>query len=117
MTTTASPSGNTVGTAAAAAPAPVIPVAPIVTVAWDPSPDQSVVGYQLYTGIASHQYTAKQPIVGQTFAQVVLDQPAIYVAVSAYTADGLESALSEELVVTLESPQSASTAGLAGTRQ
>ena len=86
----------------------------IVTVRWDPSPDGSVVGYQLYTGDGSRHYTAKQPLGDQTSAQVTVNQGAVYVAVSAYTAEGLESALSEELVVTGDGQSSAGPAGLSG---
>ena len=74
-----------------------------VSVGWQASPDQSVVGYNLYTGIVSHQYTNKQPVGNETTAQLPAGQGTIYVAVSAYTAEGIESALSDELVVSASS--------------
>ena len=70
-----------------------------VTVTWTPSPDQSVVGYKLYSGRSSRHYTVQEPLGDKTSAQVTVDQGAVYVAVSAYTAEGLESVLSDELVV------------------
>ena len=68
------------------------------------SPDDSVAGYMLYSGNASHQYTLKQTLGNQTTASVVLDQPTTYFAVSAYTVEGVESLLSEELIVTTSAP-------------
>jgi hypothetical protein len=73
---------------------------PTVVLGWDPSPDESVAGYMLYAGSSSHQYTTKQPIGNQTLVRVVIDQPVLYFAVTAYTNDGLESVLSYELAVT-----------------
>jgi hypothetical protein len=89
----------------------------IVTVAWDPSPDQSVVGYQVYTGSASGQYSSKQSVADLTSAQISVNQDVLYVAVSAYTAEGLESRLSAEVVVTNQSQQSTGPAGLIGSGQ
>jgi hypothetical protein len=57
------------------------------------------VGYQLYRGSASHEYVSGQPLGPQTSAQISVDQSATYLAVSAYTAEGFESDLCEELVV------------------
>ena len=73
--------------------------AQIVTITWDPSPDQSVVGYKLYSGSSSQHYTAQEPLGDHTSAQITVDQGAVYLAVSAYTAEGLESVLSDELIV------------------
>jgi hypothetical protein len=41
----------------------------------------------------------KQILGNQTAASAILDQPTTYFAVSAYTSEGLESVLSDELVV------------------
>jgi hypothetical protein len=70
-----------------------------VVLVWEASPDSSVAGYLLYSGTASHQYTVKQMVGNQTSARVTLDQPTMYFAVTAYTADGLESVPSAELRV------------------
>jgi len=70
-----------------------------ITIAWTPSPDQSVVGYQLYRGSATHEYVSGQPLGPETSAQISVDQSATYLAVSAYTAEGFESDVCEELVV------------------
>jgi hypothetical protein len=83
--------------------------APSISVTWDPSPDDSVVGYRVYSGNVSGQYTASQALGDQTTAQVAINGGTVYIAVTAYTADGIESALSEELLVT-EDSQDGSTA-------
>jgi hypothetical protein len=70
-----------------------------VTVAWSPSPDESVVGYQLYRGERSGVYTIKTPLGNETSAELMISDSAVYVAVSAYTAEGLESVLSNEVVL------------------
>jgi hypothetical protein len=80
-----------------------------VTVGWDSSPDQSVAGYYLYIGNASRQYTGKHPVGNQTSASVAVGEGAVYLAVSAYTAEGFESALSQELVLNAN-PSSAAAA-------
>jgi len=82
------------------APSDLGTLPPSIVLGWDPSPDETAVGYMLYVGSASHHYTSKQTIGNQTSARVVIDQPALYFAVAAYTNDGLESALSDELAVT-----------------
>ena len=71
----------------------------LITLLWNPSPDQSVAGYALYSGTATQQYSARQTLGNQTSVSVVLDQSIMYFAVTAYTAEGLESIPSEELVV------------------
>jgi hypothetical protein len=45
----------------------------------------------------------KQTVGNQTSARVTLDQPTTYFAVTAYTADGLESVPSAELTVVTDS--------------
>ena len=82
--------------------APPVPRTQLVTLGWDPSPLPSVVGYQLYIGSASGQYDTTQRVGTQNFATIAVDRAVLYVAVSAITADGLESPLSAELVVTLD---------------
>jgi hypothetical protein len=76
---------------------------PSISVTWDPSPDDSVVGYRVYSGNVSGQYTASQALGDQTTADVAINGGTVYIAVTAYTADGIESALSEELLVAKDS--------------
>jgi hypothetical protein len=92
-------SGSTFSSHAETAPPPVAPGPQTVTVAWDPSPDEAVVGYQLYRGNRSGHYIIKTPLGNQTSAQMVISDSAVYVAVTAYTSEGLESVLSNEVVV------------------
>lgn len=80
-----------------------------ITLLWNASPDQSVVGYRLYIGDSSRHYTAKQDVGSSTIAQLVVDEAALYVTVSAYTADGFESSLSEELVILRTTEEAAAT--------
>ena len=84
-------------------PAVVQPCGGVITIGWDRSPDRSVAGYQLYTGNVSHHYIAGRPLGDRTSIKVILDQPIVYLAVSAYTADGSESSRSEELVLRADS--------------
>ena len=78
----------------------IMPVTPaMVSVGWQPSPDESVVGYNLYVGTASHQYTNRQTLGNQTVTQLPANSQTLYIAVSAYTALGLESRLSDELTL------------------
>ena len=78
----------------------IMPVTPaMVSVGWQPSSDESVVGYNLYVGTASHQYTNRQTLGNQTVAELPANSQTLYIAVSAYTAVGLESRLSDELTL------------------
>jgi hypothetical protein len=74
-----------------------------VTLAWDPSPDASVVGYHLYVGAASQVYT--QVIdAGNLTTKAVSSLSAgvtYYFALTAYDGSGLESAFSEEISYTI----------------
>jgi hypothetical protein len=94
-----------------------LPDSQTVTVGWDSSPDQSVVGYYLYIGNASRQYTGKQPLGNQTSASVLVGDGAIYLAVSAYTAEGFESTLSQELVLNANTRSAAASSGLSKSAQ
>lgn len=84
----------------------------VVIVSWDPSPDNSVVGYKIYVGPASHHYTVTQAIGDQTTAQVTVSNGPVYVAVSSYTVEGLESVLTPELVLGGDSQTNAGPAGI-----
>ena len=72
--------------------------APSITLAWDPSPDSSVVGYKVYWGVATRNYTnslsagsattltVSNLVVGRTY----------YFAATAYDTNGIESDYSVE---------------------
>jgi len=75
------------------------PTPNIVTLAWNPSPDTTVVGYRLYMGTESQNYVATMTLENQTSVKVFIDRPATYFVVTAYSADGLESSPSDEVVV------------------
>ena len=75
------------------------PVPKIVTLAWDPSPDTTVIGYRLLMGIASHNYVAKITLAKQTSVKVFINHPLTYCVVTAYTADGRESLPTGEVLV------------------
>ncbi len=76
-----------------------LPVPYNVTVAWNPSPSQGVVGYRLYYGAVSRGYTnslvtgnvATFPVSG------LLSGVTYYFAITAVDAQGLESAFSNEI--------------------
>lgn len=74
-------------------------VIPNVILAWDPSPDESVVGYYLYTGTEPGQYTAHEDLGDRTTTAVsgLTKGVTYYFAVTAYNAEGLESDPSNEI--------------------
>ena len=80
-------------------PTPAL-VPKIITLAWDPSPDATVVGYRLLMGTASHNYVAKITLGNQTSVKVFINHPMTYCVVTAYNIDGVESLPSGELVIT-----------------
>jgi len=71
-----------------------------VTLAWNPSPDPSVAGYDIYYGGASGVYTAKISVGAATSATIsgLLQGATYYFAASTYSAEGIESPFSSELV-------------------
>lgn len=79
-----------------------------VTLAWDASPDASVVGYRVYYGTESGRYTQSATIsnavgMATTFSARItgLDEGTrYYFAASAFDASGVESVLSNEAVGT-----------------
>ena len=73
--------------------------APSVTLAWDPTPDASVVGYALYYGGASRQYTNSVNTGLATSNTVVGLQVGVtyYFAATARATNGLESDFSNEV--------------------
>ena len=72
----------------------------IVTLGWDPSPDTTVIGYRILMGTQSQNYVAKITLGNQTSVKVLINHPTTYFVVTAYTAAGLESSPSGELVLT-----------------
>ena len=89
----------------------LLPILRTVTVGWNASPEPSVAGYHVYVGNSSGQYTDRTAVGNQTSAQVEVGQSALYIAVSAYTAEGLESPLSNELIILAENMEAASASG------
>lgn len=71
-----------------------------ISLAWDGNSDANVVGYVVYMGIVSGDYLIANNVGQATNATVSGLQPGgvYYFVVTAYTASGLESAPSEEIV-------------------
>ncbi len=69
-----------------------------VTLAWDPSTDNTVVGYNIYYGTASRTYTNLVSVISTNAATVsnLTASVTYYFAATAYTASGLESEFSTE---------------------
>src|SRR5271168_2603360 len=69
-----------------------------VALGWDPESDPAVVGYVLYYGTASEQYTVRQDVGTNT--SVTITSLALgtnyFFAVTSYNADGMESTPSPE---------------------
>ena len=82
-----------------------------VTIGWNASPEQSVAGYHVYTGDSSGAYTGRILVGNQTTVQLEVGESNLYIAVSAYTAEGLESPLSDELIVLATNLEAATTSG------
>jgi hypothetical protein len=80
-----------------------------VSLQWNANPEPDVVGYKVYFGTESQNYTAVINVAGATKTEL----PAVslgstyYLAVSAYNAAGEESPRSAELKVTAEVPAAA----------
>ena len=70
-----------------------------ITLGWDPSPGKDVVGYRLWYGPSSRQYTHSIEVGNETRYRVSeLDPDSTYFfAITAYDAYGVESAFSKEL--------------------
>ena len=69
-----------------------------VTLAWDPSPDASVVGYRIYYGVAMGSYTNSAAVGNGTNATLTGLTVGVtyYFAATAYDGTGLESVFSNE---------------------
>ena len=77
-----------------------------VTLAWDHSPDASVVGYRIYYGVASGSYTNSAAVGYGTNATLTGLNSSVtyYFAATAYDGTGLESAFSNETSYTTPVP-------------
>jgi len=73
-----------------------------VSLAWDRSPDASVISYNMYYGVGSRQYTNKTSIGNVTNSTVFLPArgPMYFFAVTASNSAGLESDFSNEATYT-----------------
>lgn len=78
-----------------------------VTLAWDPSPDPTVVGYRVYVGVASYTYTNVTDVGNNTTATIpdLTVGVTYFFAVTAYDSSGLESDFSGEISYTVPAPQ------------
>jgi Malectin domain/Bacterial TSP3 repeat len=79
-----------------------------VSLAWDPSSDPQVAGYQVYYGSASRDYSVSVD-VGQATTAAFSDlqgEQVYYFAVTAYDSSGLESAFSNEVAYDLSTVDS-----------
>ena len=83
--------------------------APYVSLAWDPSPDPSVIGYKVYYGVASRSYTNSVAAGNVTTFTVsnLMAGTTYYFAATAYDTNGIESDYSSEVsaVVVLPNQQ------------
>jgi hypothetical protein len=75
-----------------------------VRVAWDPSPDSSVVGYTLHYGTRSAQYSVQLDVGNRTDFELLLAAGTYFLAVKAYSSNGLVSGFSNELTVSIGDP-------------
>ncbi|HZR21742.1 MAG TPA: fibronectin type III domain-containing protein [Verrucomicrobiae bacterium] len=77
---------------------PLLALSPAVALAWDPSPDTSVTGYNVYYGTASRTYTNIIAVGNSTNAVVsnLVTGVTYYFAATTHTAAGLESDYSAE---------------------
>ncbi len=77
-----------------------------VTLAWDPSPDASVVAYKVYYGPASRSYTNSIQVGNVTNASIVglIEGATYYFGATALDSSGLESDFSNETLFTVPVP-------------
>jgi len=73
-----------------------------VILAWDPSPDPQAVGYRIYYGVASGNYTNSSPVGAVTTATVtgLTVGTTYYFAATAFDTNGVESIFSNEITYT-----------------
>lgn len=72
-----------------------------VTIAWDPNPERNVVGYIFYERLGRRYFAVD--VIGRTqdptYTILRITEGTHYYSVTAYTADGVESDHSDELVL------------------
>lgn len=80
---------------------PAVSIAGQVTLAWDPNQEPDLGGYLVYWGTASSQYDQSAIVESNTSYTVtdLGDEQIYYFAVTAYDANGNESAYSAELAI------------------
>jgi hypothetical protein len=76
-----------------------------VTVAWDPNPEPTVTGYNMYVGTSSGRYTSSVDVGSSTRCTIssLVEGVTYYLAVTAYDGSGNQSGYSEEIVYTVPS--------------
>ena len=81
-------------------PCPTVVFAGSLSLAWDASPDSSVVGYIVEWGESSGSYTDEVDVGNVTTATIdgLADGQTYYVIVRAYTSDGTQSGPSNQAV-------------------
>jgi hypothetical protein len=79
------------------------PIFRTITIAWDPSPTEAVIGYRVNYGTQSGQYTNIVDVGGATSADLpnMIDGTTYFFAIVAYTAAGEASEPSSEFVHTV----------------
>ena len=85
-----------------------------VTLAWNPSPDLSVVGYRMHSGVTSGNYS-NSVVVGNVTTNTVpglTSGVTYFFAITAYDASGLESVFSNEVSYTVPLSNNLSTIAL-----
>jgi hypothetical protein len=79
-----------------------------VTLEWDPNTETDLTGYKVYYGTSSRTYST--PIAAgllSTYTVTGLAPGTYYFAVTAFNADGMESAFSNEVSTTITGPDTA----------
>ena len=78
-----------------------------VTIAWDPSPDQNVIGYQVYVGASPGSYAETFDVgLATSFTYSPGDESVHYFAVAAYAVGPVVGPLSREVASRTNSPAS-----------
>lgn len=85
-----------------------------LTLAWDASVGPNVAGYNIYYGTVSHKYDSKVSVGNVTTTTIsgLVAGTTYYLAVSAYDISNVESALSDEAVITMPTNPSTTSSNL-----
>ncbi len=68
-----------------------------VTLEWDQNSEPDIAGYNVYYGRASGDYARLETVTEPTATIGVRGNKAVYFAITAFTTDGVESPLSDEV--------------------